>query len=80
MKALSAAIVTLSIPFLFPFEKRNMHHICKTLANLLADVLSNADVVAGRPHLHNLAFVEHNDEGGVDVQTTLALMSNGTSM
>ena len=49
-----------------------MHWVAETLSNLLADVFPNADDVAWRSHLHDLAVVGHSVESGVDQQTALA--------
>ena len=43
----------------FLFAKRHMHHIPETLANLLADVLSNANDMARCPHFYDLPIVRH---------------------
>ena len=45
-----------------------MHRVAKTLANLFADVLPQADDKARRSHLDNLPIVWHAVEGGMDRQ------------
>ena len=49
-----------------------MHHIAKTLANLFADVLPQADDEARRSHLDDLPVVWHPIKGGMDRQPTFA--------
>ena len=45
-----------------------MHRVAKTLANLFADVLPQADDKARRSHLDNLPIVWHAVKGGMDRQ------------
>ena len=42
-----------------------MHRVAKSLANLFADVLPQADDEAWRSHLDNLPVVRHAVEGGM---------------
>ena len=42
-----------------------MYHVAKTLANLFADVLPQADDEARRSHLDDLAVVRYAVEGGM---------------
>ena len=49
-----------------------MHHVAKSLANLFADVLPQADDEAWRSHLDNLTVVWHPIKGGMDRQPTFA--------
>ena len=55
--------------FSLSFAKRHMHCVAKTLADLLADVLPNANDMAGCPHLNDLPIVGHPVECSVDGQT-----------
>ena len=57
---------------LFPFAKRHVYRVAKTLAYLFADVFPYSDDMAGCPHFHNLAVVWHAVECGVDGQTAFA--------
>ena len=49
-----------------------MHHIAKGFSNPFADVLADADDVAGRSHADDLSVVGHAVEGGVDRQPAFA--------
>ena len=49
-----------------------MHEVAEALANLFADVFPDADDVARRTHLHDLAVVGNSVEGGVNQQSAFA--------
>ena len=62
----------LSVPFSIPFAKCHMHCVAEVFANLPADILPNADDMAGCPHLYNLTVAGDTVKRGMDGQPALA--------
>ena len=54
------------------FAKSDMHCIAEVLAYLFANILPDADDIARRSHLHNLAVVGHTVKSGMHQQSAFA--------
>ena len=70
----------LSVPFSIPFAKCHMHYVAEVFANLPADILPNADDMAGCPHLYHLTVVGDTVKRGMDGQPALAENSKSSDI
>ena len=52
--------------------ERDVHHVAETFPDLLADVFSDSDDMARRPHADDLPVVWHPIEGGMDQESPFA--------